>query len=148
MRTSEVGTGGRVGMRLVSRRGFSLLEITLVLAIIGVLMAVAAVNVIGGAERAKKRATEASMRTVVGQLKTYHLDHSNFPESLAILVTAKPPYLEKMPLDGWGNNFYFKVPGKNNRAFDLISFGPDGQPTTEDDVDYWVIEQPVQTPGG
>ncbi len=139
---------GTTGMRMASRRGFSLLEITLVLAIIGVLMAVAAVNVIGGAERAKKKATEATMRVVVGQLKTYHLDQSNYPESLALLVTAKPAYLEKLPLDGWGNDIYYKVPGRNGRPYDLISFGPDGQGNTEDDLDVWTIDQPAPKAGG
>lgn len=140
--------GGEMGTRRVSSRGFSLLEITLVLAIIGVLMAVAAVNVIDGAERAKKRATEATMRVVVGQLKTYHLDHSNYPASLALLVTAKPAYLEKLPLDGWGNDIYYKVPGRNGRPYDLISFGPDGQGNTEDDIDVWAIDEATPKTGG
>ncbi|MCW5768154.1 MAG: type II secretion system protein GspG [Phycisphaeraceae bacterium] len=131
---------GRIGVSR-ARRAFSLLEITLVLAIIGVLMAVAAVNVIGGAERAKIRATKASMQTVVGQLKTYHLDNSKYPESLALLVTAKPAYLEKLPVDGWGNDFYFKVPGKNGRPYDLMSSGPDGEFSSEDDIDVWLIDQ-------
>ncbi len=148
MRKSVGQKSGTKGMRMASRRGFSLLEITLVLAIIGVLMAVAAVNVIGGAERAKKKATEATMRVVVGQLKTYHLDQSNYPESLALLVTAKPAYLEKLPLDGWGNDIYYKVPGRNGRPYDLISFGPDGQGNTEDDLDVWTIDQPAPNAGG
>lgn len=131
-----------------ARRAFSLLEITLVLAIIGVLMAVAAVSVIGGAERAKIKATQTSMRTVNGQLKTYHLDNNQYPPSLAVLVTAKPPYLEKLPRDGWDRDFYYKVPGRNNRPYDMISAGGDGEFNTEDDIDIWVIESPQPVTGG
>lgn len=131
-----------------ARRAFSLLEITLVLAIIGVLMAVAAVNVIGGAERAKIRATKASMQTVVTQLKTYHLDNNKYPESLLLLVTAQPAYLEKLPKDGWDRDFYFRTPGRNNRPYDLISLGQDGEANTEDDLDYWAMETQQQAPTG
>ena len=138
---------GATMMRGGSRRGFSLLEITLVLAIIGVLKAVAAVNVIGAGERAKIKATKASMQTVVGQLKTYHLDNSRYPETLAMLVTAKPPYLEKMPKDGWDNDFYYKSPGTNGRPFDLVSPGGDGSFKTEDDVDYATLDLPAPTGG-
>lgn len=145
----SVGAGRvtRRGVGARSRRGFSLLEITLVLAIIGVLMAVAAVNVIGGAERAKIRATKASMETVVTQLKTYHLENNKYPESLLLLVTSKPAYLEKLPKDGWDRDFYYRVPGRNNRPYDLISFGQDGEGNTEDDIDYWVTSGQQTVPG-
>jgi general secretion pathway protein G len=128
-----------------TRRAFSLLEITLVVAIIGVLMAVAAVSVMGGAERAKSRATKASMATITTALKSYHLDNSKYPETISMLVTAKPPFLEKTPLDGWTNEFWYKVPGTNGRPYDLISAGPDAELRTEDDINVWTMDDKAPT---
>lgn len=133
----------RVGRR--ARRAFSLLEITLVVAIIGVLMAVAAVSVMGGAERAKSRATKASMATITTALKSYHLDNSKYPETISMLVTAKPPFLEKTPQDGWANEFWYKVPGANGRPYELISAGPDGELRTEDDINVWTMDDKATT---
>jgi general secretion pathway protein G len=128
-----------------TRRAVSLLEITLVVAIIGVLMAVAAVSVMGGAERAKSRATKASMATITTALKSYHLDNSKYPETISMLVTAKPPFLEKTPLDGWTNEFWYKVPGTNGRPYDLISAGPDAELRTEDDINVWTMDDKAPT---
>lgn len=118
-------------------RGFSLLELMLVLAIIGVLMAVAAVNIMGGGARAKKRATQASMETIKGQLKAYNLDTSAFPPTLATLVTSK--YLDDKALkDGWSSDFYYSPSGTTKeRPFVLTSPGEDKQLGTEDDIDAW-----------
>ncbi len=123
-----------------NRRGFSLLELMLVLAIIGVLMAVAAVNVLGAGGRAKARATMASMGTIKTALQSYQLEQSAYPVDLTTLVKAK--YLEdKKNGDGWGRPFYYAVPGANNQPYDLISFGEDGQGGTADDINVWTMEK-------
>lgn len=140
---------GQTAIDRRNRRAFSLIEITLVVAIIGVLMAVAAVSVMGQAERAKKRATQASMSTIVTALKSYHLDNSKYPETISMLITAKPPYMDKTPKDGWTNEFYYKVPGNGGRAYDLISGGPDGDVSTrEDNIDVWTMDEPATPTGG
>ena len=75
------------------RGGFSLLELMLVLAIIGVLTAVAAWSVFGQGERAKRRATRASMAVIKNALEQYHLDKSAWPSALLALQAGRTPYL-------------------------------------------------------
>lgn len=120
-------------------RGFSLLELMLVLAIIGILMAVAAVNILAGGDRAKRRATQASMSTIKGQLMDYNLNANTFPPQLQTLVTAK--FLDDKALkDGWGNDFFYSPTGRDkDHPFILQSPGPDHQLGTEDDIDVWTM---------
>lgn len=123
------------------RGGFSLLELMLVLAIIGVLTAVAAWSVFGQGERAKRKATRASMAIIKNALEQYHLDKSAWPTSLTALQAGKTPYLEasKALVDGWNQPFLYQTPGSNQREFDLFSKGGNGQFENGggDDVDFW-----------
>jgi len=123
-------------------RGFSLIEITLVLAIIGVLMAVAAVNIAGAAKRANKRATEASLNTIGTAITDYHLNNSiTYPSELSDLVEGD--FLEPQSLnDAWGQPFYYNPsPTSAGDPFQLLSGGPDKQVGTEDDLNYWVLKR-------
>ncbi|MCC6659306.1 MAG: type II secretion system protein GspG [Phycisphaerales bacterium] len=125
------------------RTGFTLLELMLVLAIIGVLMAVAAYNIVGSGTRAKIRVTKISMQTIEGALKTYYTEESAYPPSVTTLATVKPPILESSKLrDGWNQNFYYRVTGTQERPYELVSLGADGKSGTEDDIDVWKINQP------
>lgn len=119
-------------------RAFSLLELTLVVAIMGVLLAVVAIAFGPRLLRAKARATEATMQTTKQALITCEGDTNAMPAALTGLVG---PYLEKLPKDGWGRDFYYKTPGANGKPFDLISRGPDGQLDTADDINIWILEQ-------
>lgn len=115
-----------------TRRGFSLIELMLVIAIIGALMGVASFALLGQADRAKTRATEASMETLETALKQYKLDSNAFPPTLQNLVDAR--LIESVPADGWDKPFYY-APLENGARFALISLGPDGQSGTADDID-------------
>lgn len=122
-------------------RGFSLLEITLVIALIGLLMGVAVIAFAPTLLRGKEAATKATMRNVDQSLKSFSGSNPNagYPQTLAELV---PSYLEATPKDGWGNEFYYKV-GSNRagKGYDLISLGADGTAETADDINLWdVIE--------
>ncbi len=113
-------------------RGFSLLELTLVLVIIGLLMGVAAVNIVGAAERAKVRTTKASMATIKSQLQSYYVEKSRLPETLSVLVTEQ--YLDEGDLDdGWNNALYYLPLPDQPGQFELISAGKDGSFDTPDD---------------
>lgn len=128
-----------------SRAGFSLLELMLVLAIIGVLTAIAAVSITGQGERAKRRATLASMSVIKSALQQYHLDKSMFPANLLALQSGTTPYLDKDKplLDGWKHPFLYQTPGSNGRDFDLFSMGGNGvfEQGGGDDLDVWKPDQ-------
>lgn len=122
-----------------SRAGFSLMEMTLVLVIMGVLMAIALPYVLGQGEKAKRKATFASMDNVANALTNYNLDHSSYPTTLGALTATKPPYLDprKPPKDGWTREFAYQVPGINEHPYELLSAGADGKFNSPDDLDVW-----------
>ena len=119
-----------------ARKGFSLLEITLVVLIMGVLMTVAVVAIAPKIFGAKLQSTKSTMETISNELDTWHATNSAYPTSLNNLPLKKQPVV-----DGWRRQFYFSVPGKNGKPYDLISIGEDGIAGTQDDIDYWTMEQ-------
>lgn len=120
--------------RTASARGFSLLELTLVLVILGVLMAVAAVNVLGQGEKAKATATRASLSVIKNGLQEYHLNYSAYPPDLQTLVLAKILEAGKLS-DGWKRPFMYDPIGPSpEQPFILFSRGSDGQSPSQDDI--------------
>lgn len=107
--------------------------------ILGVLMAVVAVNLLGQGERAKKRATEASMNTIQSQLGVYQLEYSAYPPQLVVLQQLKFLDESKPVKDAWKRDYYYALPGSEGRPYDLISAGNDGEFGTIDDVNVWTI---------
>ncbi|MBS0190588.1 MAG: type II secretion system protein GspG [Phycisphaerales bacterium] len=115
-------------------RGFSLLELTLVLVILGVLMAVAAYNVLGQGEKAKATATRATLATIKNAIAQYHLEQSAYPPDLQTLVTAKILEAGKLS-DGWKRPLVYDPAGPSpEQPFILFSRGPDGQSPSADDI--------------
>lgn len=132
--------------RTMARRalpGFSLLELTLVLAIIGILVAMVAVNVAGAGTRAKTKATKAMLETIGTTLKTYNLEYSSYPPSLETLTTIKPPMLDanKNQKDAWDSAFVYEPRGRGEEKFTLLSIGEDKTPGTEDDINYFTMNK-------
>ncbi len=130
-------TGIKIGFR--AARGFSLLEIMLVVAIIGILMGAVAWNLAGQAEKAKISATKVTMRTIKGALTTYSVEHSAYPPTLGPLVLQKT-IEEKSTKDSWGRDYFYSPQGLNTNPFQLISLGADGQAGTTDDIDVWTMD--------
>lgn len=126
------------------KAGFSLLEIVLVMAIIGVLLAVVAFNVVGFGERGRIRATEASMRTIKTALDTYYLEYSTYPPTIETLQTVRPPMLDTGTTlrDGWNMPFHY-TPGMNSQGqpYTLISFGGSPEWDPETGINVWTVGQ-------
>jgi general secretion pathway protein G len=128
-------------------RGFTLLELMVVIVIIGVLAALIAPNIISRVGQAKVTAAQADISTLMNQLKTYKLDNGRYPstdQGLQALV-SKPTsgtlpsnwhnYLDKLPEDPWHHPYQYANPGVHGEI-DVFSFGADGQPGGEgDDAD-------------
>jgi general secretion pathway protein G len=123
-------------------RGFTLIEILVVVLIIGLLTTVLATNLIGRAEEAKTKLARTQVRNLTDQLELYRLDNGRYPsEAQGLDALVREPSSEPRPrnyppggyvksdalLDPWGNVYQYRVPGEHNaHSFDLYSFGPDG----------------------
>ena len=119
-------------------RGFTLLEMMVVLLIIGLLMSVAIMNFAGQGKEARKKTTMQSMATIHTTLTQYNLDNGTYPPTLDLLV---PKYLAEMPRDAWKRAFvYFPntaTGATSSKPFTLYSKGESGEDNAEDSVDYW-----------
>jgi len=112
-----------------NEKGFTLLEIMVVLVIIGVLAAIVAPRFIDRADEAKIQATQAQIENISQALKMYRLQNSKYPDSgagLNALVTGNKRYLDSIPKDAWGNDFIYLAPGVHG-DFDILSYGGDGK---------------------
>lgn len=118
-------------------RGFTLIEIMVVVVIIGLLAAIVAPNLIGNIDRAAVTRAKADIRTIDNALNLYRLDNFRYPstdEGLQALVTnpgedSAPnwkQYLRSVPADPWKNEYQYVSPGQRG-DFDIFSLGADGQ---------------------
>lgn len=122
------------------QRGFTLIEIMVVVIIIGILAAIVAPSVIGRVDDAQIIKAHAEISNIGSALKFYRLDNFAYPsteQGIEALVT-KPNdpnvknwnpggYLDRLPKDPWGNPYLYLHPG-NNGVFDVYTLGRDGRP--------------------
>jgi general secretion pathway protein G len=117
------------------QRGFSLIEILVVMALIGIVIALVANRIGDGAVRGKVNATKIALDSLSGKIETFALDNGGVPERLEDLV-SKPgtadnwngPYARDKELqDPWNKPFVYRKPGSEGRDYDLYSLGPDGK---------------------
>ncbi len=139
----------------LSVRGFTLIELMVVIVILGILAGLIIPRIMGRPEEARRMKARVQMESMETSLRLYKLDNGVYPsteQGLQALVEAptagelprawrKGGYLEKgnVPKDPWGNEYVYLSPGLHG-DFDLLSYGADGQPGGEDqnqDVNSW-----------
>lgn len=139
-------------------KGFSFIEIMVVLVIIGIMAGLIIPRIMGGPEEARRTKAQIQMESIETALKLYKLDNGAYPSTeQGLQALIEPPsvgqlprkwrkggYMEKgkVPKDPWGNEYIYLSPGLHS-DFDLISYGHDGEQGGEDkdaDINNWEIE--------
>ena len=125
-------------------KGFSLLEIMVVITIMAMIMGAVGVGVMGYLDKSKIKQSKIDIGTISNALDLYKTEFNRYPESedgLSKLVEEKILKEKKVPKDPWGNEYIYIYPGNNNTdSFDLYSFGPDGKEGGSDDIANWEEE--------
>ncbi len=119
---------------LNAQRGFTLVELLLVLVILALMAGLVLPNIIGQGEKAKVRAAGSQISRIAMSVETFYLDTGVKPESLAALVSEpgtvngwNGPYIKNSILkDPWGRAYEYRSTGQHGE-FDIFSFGADGQ---------------------
>ncbi|MFT6920498.1 MAG: general secretion pathway protein G [Cognaticolwellia sp.] len=131
-------------------RGFTLLEVMVVIVILGILASMVVPNLLGSQERANIQKAVSDINALETSLTMYKMDNYQYPtteQSLEALVTEtdiepaarrfpQGGYVKRLPNDPWGNEYQLLNPGEHG-AMDVFSMGPDGEPGTDDDIGNW-----------
>lgn len=133
--------------KLSRSRGFTLIEIMVVMVILGLLVAIVAPNIMGRSDEAKVTIAKTQLKNIQSALDLYRLDNSQYPstqqglEALVSKPSGSPEpknwnpegYMKNVPEDPWGNEFQYVSPGTEG-PYDLYSYGSDGQEGGEGDA--------------
>lgn len=135
------------------QRGFTLLEVMVVIVILGILASMVVPNLMGNKDKADQQKAVSDIVALENALDMYKLDNSVYPttdQGLDALVqkpSSSPEprnyrddgYVKRLPQDPWRNEYLLLSPGENSKL-DIFSAGPDGQPGTEDDIGNWNLQ--------
>jgi general secretion pathway protein G len=138
----------------MNRKGFTLIELMLVIIVIGILSAMFVPKFGGRAEQSRIVAARADIKSNIAvALDLFEMDNGFYPtteQGLSALATApgtppvasnwRGPYLKRTdtPTDPWGNSYVYSCPGAHNTAsYDFYSLGPDKTEGTDDDITNW-----------
>ncbi len=146
-------------MKRKNQKGFTLIEIMVVVIILGLLAGLVLPRILGQEEKAKVEASKVQIRALEDALDAYKLDNGFYPttdQGLDALI-HKPEvgripakwrdggYLKpaRIPKDPWGKDFVYLSPGNEGREYDIISYGADNEPGGEGnnaDIESWKMQ--------
>jgi len=132
--------GNDINEERANERGFTLVELMVVIVIIGLLSTIVLINVMPSQDKAMSKKAEADVLTLEQAIEQYRLDNLTYPaasDGLRALIQAPPSltrperyrrggYIKRLPEDPWGRPYLYAVPGRNG-GFDVYSLGADGQ---------------------
>ncbi|AQS40516.1 type II secretion system protein G [Shewanella psychrophila] len=135
------------------QKGFTLLEVMVVIVILGILASMVVPNLMGNKDKADQQKAVSDIVALENALDMYRLDNSIYPtteQGLDALVqkpnSSPEPrnyredgYVKRLPQDPWRNDYLLLSPGENGKL-DIFSMGPDGQAGTEDDIGNWNLQ--------
>jgi general secretion pathway protein G len=134
--TAIVGADDKSPLNSGSSRGFTLIEVLVVVAILGILAAIVVPRLMDRPDEAKRIAAKADVGAIVQTLKLYRLDNGFYPttEQGLVALLQKPatnpvpnnwkPYLDRLPKDPWGGDYQYLQPGVRGEI-DVFSLGAD-----------------------
>lgn len=146
-------------MKRRDQKGFTLIEIMVVVIILGLLAGLVLPRILGQEEKAKVEATKVQIRSLEDALDAFKLDNGFYPtteQGLEALI--KKPEVGRIPLkwrdggylkparipkDPWGKDFIYLSPGNENREYDIVSYGADNEPGGEGnnaDIESWKMQ--------
>jgi len=139
-----------------NQKGFTLIEIMVVIIILGLLAGLVLPKFLGQEEKAKIEIAKTQIRALEGALDAFKLDNGFYPttdQGLDALInmptTGRIPdkwrlggYLKpaRIPKDPWGHDYVYTSPGNENREYEIVSYGADGEPGGEGnnaDIESW-----------
>ncbi len=144
-------------VRSAAQRGFTLIEIMVVVVIIGLLAAVIVPSVVNKVDEARVAKAKQDINGLETALTMFRLDNSRYPTTdMGLTALATQPtdpsirnwkqggYIKRIQKDPWGNNYLYVYPGTHGGEYDLYSLGADNQPGgegTDADIGNWNAEQ-------
>ena len=126
---------------ITSPTGFTLVELMVVIAIIGILAAVVLPKLLRNIGKGQRAAAQVQIRSFEGALDMYYADNYKYPDPLSVLV---PDYIKKVPNDPWKNPYFYSPTSQRGQDVDIASYGKDGAPGgTGDNADItnWEEEE-------
>jgi len=135
------------------QKGFTLLEIMVVIVILGVLASMVVPNLMGNKDKADIQKVKSDIIALENALDMYRLDNSVYPsteqglEALVKEPSGEPAprnyredgYIRRLPQDPWQNDYILNSPGEHGKL-DILSVGMDGEEGTDDDIGNWEKE--------
>lgn len=142
-----------VNIKHAALRGFTLIEVMVVVVILGILAAIVVPRIMDRPDTARITKAQSDIRAIESALNLYKLDNHNYPTTDQGLeaLTQKPSdapnwkeggYIDRLPKDPWGKPYQYLNPGAHG-AIDVYSLGGDGQPGgdgVDADIGNWTLE--------